>query len=282
MQSFNLIRTELSHRIVLTLLWPWNMAIVIIFMVSESTVFKMPGHSTSQIAKHWPLHRLALFRVSQCYSQTGFTVKQHWPLPESRELTMSSVASPSRPRMRYTIGIGSPWNNTEQPWKQGHQLSTEQHKTAMETLASSLHNFPWNTTKQPWKTGTTNLTERDTDNLPHWQRHWLTWMKQTTYLTGKNTDWYRQSRQPTSLTETKIDANKADNLPHWQRHLPHWQRHRLMRTTYLSMLWQPDFLVDFLDWQVQTDDLLVDQQLIKNTHMPMHYHWFNSVHIYSV
>ena len=45
-----------------------------------------------------------------------------------------------------------------------------------------------------------------------------------------------------------------------------------MQTTYLSMLWQPDFLVDFLDWQVQTDDLLVDQQLIKNTHMPMHYH----------
>ena len=188
----------------------------------------MPGHSTSQPAKHWSLHRLTLFHVSQCYSQTGFTVKQHWPLPESRELTMSSVASPSRPRMRYTIGIGSPWNNTEQPWKQGHQLSTEQHKTAMETLASSLHNFPWNTTKQPWKKGTTNLTERDTDNLPHWQRH------------------------------------------------------RLMQTTYLSMLWQPDFLVDFLDWQVQTDDLLVDQQLIKNTHMPMHYHWFNSVHIYSV
>ena len=159
---------------------------------------------------------------------------------------MSSVASPSRPRMRYTIGMGSPWNNTEQPWKLGHQLSTEQHKSAMETLASSLrkknkkkdmesrvpifHETPQNSHGKRAQPISLKETQTDADNLPHWQRHWLTWTKQTTYLTDKNTDWYRRSRQSTSLTETKIDANKADNLPHWQRH----RLMQMKQTTYLT------------------------------------------------
>ena len=183
-------------------------------MVSENIavrVFKMPGHSTSQTAKHWSLHRLALFHVSQCYSQTGFTVKEHWPLPESRELTMSSVASPSRPRMRYTIGIGSPWNNTEQPWKQGHQLSTEQHKTAMETVVSTLHKTATETVASSLNKTTQNGygnvcqfslkqhrtdTETGVSTLPETTRN--RHGNGTTHLTDRDADWCRQSGQPTS------------------------------------------------------------------------------------
>lgn len=45
----------------------------------------------------------------QILYEPGNTV-QILPEPESRELTMSSVASPRRPRMRYKTGIGSPWH----------------------------------------------------------------------------------------------------------------------------------------------------------------------------